>query len=221
MPRIRTIKPEFWTDEKLANVPLQARLIYIGIWTYADDTGVLRASNRLLKSQILPYDDSIRLDVFSKWVDALIDARMLIPFKHKEESYLYVRTFSDHQKIDKPSKPLIDRSEVSKLITLDEYSGSTSRAVVPVIVSSNSKSNSKSVAKKFSPPTLSEVLEYFKEKGANETLAKKAFDHYSSGNWKDSKGMAVKNWKQKMLTNWINSGREQISEVKQYSRPVI
>ena len=33
MPRNRMLKAEFWDDEKLAKISLQARLTYIGLWT--------------------------------------------------------------------------------------------------------------------------------------------------------------------------------------------
>lgn len=57
--------------------------------------------------------------------------------------------------------------------------------------------------KSFIPPTLEEVKEFFKEKGYNEIGAKKAFDYYEAGGWKDGKGNQVKNWKQKMLGVWF------------------
>ena len=56
---------------------------------------------------------------------------------------------------------------------------------------------------KFSPPTILEVIDYFKEKGYTEISAKKAFDYYDIANWKDSKGNQVKNWKQKMISVWM------------------
>lgn len=55
----------------------------------------------------------------------------------------------------------------------------------------------------FTPPTLLEVINYFKEKGYSETAAKKAFDYYDSSNWIDGKGSKVKNWKQKMIGVWF------------------
>jgi len=53
------------------------------------------------------------------------------------------------------------------------------------------------------PPTLENVIEYFKENGYSEQVAKKAFKYYDSGNWTDSKGNKVKNWKQKMIAVWF------------------
>ena len=39
MARSRVIKPEFWSDEKLARVSREARLLYIGLWSTCDDAG--------------------------------------------------------------------------------------------------------------------------------------------------------------------------------------
>jgi len=54
-------------------------------------------------------------------------------------------------------------------------------------------------------PTLSDVEDYFLEKGSTIEAAKKAFEYYEVANWHDSKGKPVKNWKQKMLAIWINN----------------
>ena len=51
-------------------------------------------------------------------------------------------------------------------------------------------------------PTLPEVINYFKENGYQENLARKAFLFYNSANWFDSKGNKVLNWKQK-LSSWF------------------
>jgi len=55
----------------------------------------------------------------------------------------------------------------------------------------------------FTAPSLEEVKEFFKSKGYSEEGAIKAWEHYDYGNWIDTKGTPVKNWKQKMNTNWL------------------
>ena len=40
MARIRTIKPEFWIDDVIVELPFETRLLFIGIWNFADDAGV-------------------------------------------------------------------------------------------------------------------------------------------------------------------------------------
>lgn len=61
----------------------------------------------------------------------------------------------------------------------------------------------KSKTKEFIPPTLDEVKAYFKAEGYMEEIAEKAFKHYERGNWHNSKGKKVLNWKQTMGTNWM------------------
>jgi len=117
MARIRTIKPEFWEDEKIASLPIPCRLFYIGTWNLADDLGVIRANPAILKSKIFPYDDDLRVSEVKKWLDALIKARMLVPIIHQEESYYVIRTFGSHQKIDKRyGKPLIEEAVLNQLL---------------------------------------------------------------------------------------------------------
>ena len=58
-------------------------------------------------------------------------------------------------------------------------------------------------AKKFAPPTQSEVISYFLEKGYTQEAACKAFDYYDVANWTDSTGKKIKNWKQKMIAVWF------------------
>lgn len=62
----------------------------------------------------------------------------------------------------------------------------------------------KKVAKKeFIPPTIEEVKDYFKKEGYKEEAAIRAFNHYAKGNWHNSQGKKVKNWRQTMYTNWM------------------
>ncbi len=57
--------------------------------------------------------------------------------------------------------------------------------------------------KPFIPPALEEVRNYFKENGFRDAVAIKAFNYYSSADWKDSKGEQILNWKQKMIGVWF------------------
>jgi len=61
----------------------------------------------------------------------------------------------------------------------------------------------KRVVNKFTAPAELEVITYFIENGYNEITAKKAFKYYETGEWKDSSGKQVRNWKQKMQSVWF------------------
>jgi len=79
---------------------------------------------------------------------------------------------------------------------------------IDIPISKNFKENRKinnNINNKYIRPLLNEVIDYFIEKGSTSERAKKAFEYYEAGDWTDSKGNKVKNWKQKMLANWINN----------------
>lgn len=63
----------------------------------------------------------------------------------------------------------------------------------------DNKKDKENTQKKFEPPTFEEVKAYAEEKGFAH-LAQKFFDYFTTGNWTDSKGQKVKNWKQKFIT---------------------
>jgi len=57
LPRIRYLKPEFFTDEDLADFPFETRLTFAGLWCHADKAGRLEDRPRFLGKMIFPYDD--------------------------------------------------------------------------------------------------------------------------------------------------------------------
>lgn len=67
----------------------------------------------------------------------------------------------------------------------------------------NNKIKRNKKEKVFIPPTIDEVREYVAEKKLS--VSPQAFiDYFEAGNWIDSKGKPVLNWKQKILT-WQNN----------------
>jgi len=115
MARIRTIKPEFWDDEKLSTIKRDARLLFIALWNFADDYGVVKGNPTWLKNKIFSYDD-IRQADFNSWLEDLRKIRAIIPFEVNGERYLYIRTFRDHQKVDKPSETMRNPAPPSDIL---------------------------------------------------------------------------------------------------------
>ncbi len=56
MARIRTIKPEFFTDSKVLRLTPLARLFYVSLWCEADKQGRLKWDPETLKYRYLPAD---------------------------------------------------------------------------------------------------------------------------------------------------------------------
>ena len=102
MARSRIIKPEFWSDEKLAKLCLQARLLYIGLWNTSDDAGTTQGHPLWLKSQIFPYDQ-ISTTQIRRWLQDLVNLGRILPYTVKGEQYYFIPGFLKHQKIQHPS----------------------------------------------------------------------------------------------------------------------
>ena len=102
MARIRSIKPDFWVDEKIVTLSFAARLLFIGLWNFADDDGRMVYSPHKIKMQIFPADS---LDI-SELFGEIRRESLVVVYKVGEIEYLQILHFSRHQKIDKrsPSK---------------------------------------------------------------------------------------------------------------------
>lgn len=98
MARIRSIKPEFWTDPDIVAMPMEARLFFVGCWNHADDYGVLRDDPARLKLQIMPADQIDAEAIVDELVRRRHLSRMIAPDGTR---VLVVRTFCVHQKIDR------------------------------------------------------------------------------------------------------------------------
>lgn len=115
MARIRSIKPEFWTDEKVVELSFAARLLFVGLWNFADDDGRMVYSPKKIKMQVFPADT---LDISElvgeirrkKLVLLYTESRRIPPtlpeseFMADETVYLQIVKFDQHQKIDKRTK---------------------------------------------------------------------------------------------------------------------
>lgn len=130
MPRIRTIKPEHWNDRELPNISLQAHLLWIGMWNFSDDKGIIDADTLLMKSQIFPRRTEIRTADIDQWIGQLVKARFIIPFTHEGQGYYIHRTFDIHQRIDKPQPSKFDENFIKKVF-LD--SKNVPRTLPPVL----------------------------------------------------------------------------------------
>lgn len=98
MARIRTIKPEFWTDSVIVGLSPLARLLYIGMWNFAlCDHGHVEDDPIRLKLQVLPMD----LVEIGSLLDELLDSNRINRIRTKSgDSYLHIPSMKRNQKGD-------------------------------------------------------------------------------------------------------------------------
>lgn len=118
MARIRTIKPEFWTDEALTECSLSARLLFIGMLNFADDNGNLACSSKRIKMQIFPADN---IDV-DPLLAELVAEGLIVVYEAGGKQYFNIQGFKRHQVVNRPSKSQIPDVEPDRIITNHSWS---------------------------------------------------------------------------------------------------
>lgn len=95
MARIRTIKPGFFKNEQLADLPMTARLLFIGLWTLADKEGRLEDRPKRIKAELFPYDN---LDC-EKELARLHTSGFVIRYEVGDLKVIQITNFTTHQRI--------------------------------------------------------------------------------------------------------------------------
>lgn len=102
MARIRSVKPEFWLDRKLARcVSRDARLLYIGMWNYADEHARLHGDPAVIKGQVFPYDD-VAIEPLLAELEAL---GRVVAYTFDGDPYLHIPTLNKHQRLEPHKTP--------------------------------------------------------------------------------------------------------------------
>lgn len=100
MARIRSIKPEFWTSAQVMECSTNARLMFIGMWNFADDAGRMPLSPRTIKAQVFPSDD-LDSEAITRMLSELSENGLIRVYVVDGKQYLEITGWS-HQRIDKP-----------------------------------------------------------------------------------------------------------------------
>jgi len=104
--RIRTIKPMFWVNEDIVALPFEYRLLFIGLWNFADDEGFMKYKPAQIKLQIFPGDDvniTAGIKALSNRGKGPIEV-IDIPVDGENVKVLRIKNWKDHQVISRPTK---------------------------------------------------------------------------------------------------------------------
>ena len=123
MARIRTIKPEFWSDEKLSHLDPLARLVYVGLISHADDGGRLVDNVKQLDGLLFPTtDDTCRdsLETLAKL------SRILRYVSASGQHLIQIVSWERHQKVDHPNKYTLPSPTADDYAQAQDTQGDTS-----------------------------------------------------------------------------------------------
>jgi len=103
MARNRTISPDFWTWEAVIDCAPMTRLLFIGLWNFADDHGVQPLRPRTIRMQVFPGDE-IGNDTVRAMIDELASRKLVRIYEVDGQEYLAVVDWSVHHRIGKRAR---------------------------------------------------------------------------------------------------------------------
>ena len=93
MSRSRNIKPGFFKNEELSELPFEYRILFQGLWCEADREGRLEDRPKRLKAEIFPYDN---VDV-AAGLSALAASGFIVRYEVDDRGYIEILNFAKHQ----------------------------------------------------------------------------------------------------------------------------
>lgn len=122
--RIRTIKPEFWKHQRMAELPAETRLLALGLLNYADDEGYFDAHPALIRGELMPYSE--KTGRIPKMLEELSGIGFLsVKISEDGKQIGHVTNFLEHQRINRPTASKHSRKPHASL-TEDSLSHHTS-----------------------------------------------------------------------------------------------
>ncbi|GAB1345047.1 hypothetical protein [Gemmatimonas sp.] len=103
MPRIRTIKPEMWQDEKLVRLPDVTRLIFIGLVSLADDAGRLLDKPVKIEADLFDGESDRREDVIESLATLARIGVIQRGLTGSGQRIIQITNWKRHQKVDHPN----------------------------------------------------------------------------------------------------------------------
>ncbi|MEH3142508.1 MAG: hypothetical protein PGN37_20515 [Mycobacterium kyogaense] len=110
MPRIRTLKPQFWDSPSTAKADLACRLLFMAMWNWADDAGRGTANLKELEAFAFPHDDIADLPRrgssgisapvwrnFAELFSETVEVYNVAVYVHHGRKYYEISSFRVHQ----------------------------------------------------------------------------------------------------------------------------
>lgn len=104
MARKRSIDPNIWDSETLGSLSHSHRLLFIGLFSNADDDGRFKASAKRVRKVVFPYDTLTTDQDVENWLCDLTQCELIHRWKNGKDVYGELPTWHDYQKVRYPSE---------------------------------------------------------------------------------------------------------------------
>ena len=125
MARKRMIDPTIWQDEEFGKLSPKARLLFIGLFSNADDEGRIRANSAYVKSTIFMYD-TMSLSKAASLINEIASTMSGVKYYEVDgNQYIQLIKWEEYQKQHK------DRIQASTLPPYQKYVSDHPTAITP------------------------------------------------------------------------------------------
>lgn len=98
MANKRLIYQDMFEDDEVGMMPVEVRLLWVGLITaVADDQGRLIDNASLIKSKVFVYDSDITEAMINNWLKLLQDAEMIIRYKSGNKKLIQITKWWEYQ----------------------------------------------------------------------------------------------------------------------------
>ena len=203
MARKRMISPEIWESRSFSRLSDFAKLIFIGLFSQADDEGYGNASPGYIRSKLFPNDEERRLTDIKKALSEIALGMSINFYEVNGDNFYHLTHWSEWQKVDRPTKSRIPKApnpphERGKgggmpfREVLDESSTNARRILDEPSATNRIEKNRKECVyaracaredtHTFSKPTVEDIAAYATE--IDKTMnAQRFYDFYESKGW--------------------------------------
>lgn len=99
MARKRMINPTIWDDPNFVSMTNTAKLLFIGLFSNADDEGRIRGNPAYLKKTIFGYDNTSVKQVEKLRNEVVDKMKNVMLYENKEEEFIALLEWGTHQKL--------------------------------------------------------------------------------------------------------------------------
>lgn len=122
MARIRYLKPDFFKDEDIKELPFEARLFYQGLWVQADREGRGEDRPERLKIEIMPYDEVDAEEIMRLLAHHKKNGKrpFIVRYEIDGEKYYQIINWQKHQKPHKTERESVIPPPPKELLTVKQ-----------------------------------------------------------------------------------------------------
>ncbi len=233
MARKRMISPEIWESRSFSRLSDFAKLIFIGLFSQADDEGYGNASPGYIRSKLFPNDEERRLTDIKKALSEIALGMSINFYEVNGDSFYHLTHWSEWQKVDRPTKsripkeqnPPCKRGKGGDMLfreVLDESSTNTRRTLDESSTTNRIEQNRKECVyarvrthedtHTFVKPTVEEITAYGAEIGKTVN-AQRFYDFYESKGWTVG-SQPMRDWKA-CVRKWEEKAEPQLAVNKE------